>query len=367
MFLFLNKQLKFKLPSILDQFSADQLIAAVPKIILRKIYWDDLQEGDSVTLEVKLSEKLVLIYILLTGSYNPLYFNREFLDGKSVVPAACIMGFISAVGGCYLGGQNIFLVKKREASFYSPLAIDSDTLFIRGEVIKKYSQEKKGKERYYADLEQKVFIKQGNNFIKIVETGALAGILKKVRPLNQQKSELTPEIQIFLPELLTQLDVRDLRNELDQSYKPKSFDEIQIGDTVEIELQVTHKMILLFALISGDYNALHTDPEFVKDLETFEGKNIAHGALLSAWFSGLGVSELFGANYRLVKKEEASYNRAVRVEDEILIKLKVKKKIPKIETQSQSNFVEIEEKILVKKGDNEFIEAVISGSRYQLY
>ena len=347
----------------MDQFTDQQLIAAVPKIKLRKIYWDDLQEGDSVTLEVNPTEKLGLLYMLLTGNHDHIYY----IKGKSFVPSALIMPFISAVGGCYLGGENIFLVKKGEAYFYSPITLDTNTLFIKGEVAKKYSKKVKGKERYYADLEQIVYVKEGEDLVKVAETKALAGILKKVRPLNEQKSELIPRIQFSLPEDLSQLDYQSLRQELYPSHKPKSFEVIQEGDVVEISIQVTHKMILLFALISGDYNPLHTDPEFAKDLKAFEGKNIAHGALISAWFSGTGVLELLGAGFRLIKKDEAVFKRAIKVNDEILIRLKIKRKFFEVVDGIKKFYVDVEEYCFLKQESTKYTEAVTSGSRYQLY
>jgi len=111
----------------LDQFSDTQLIAAVPKIKLRKIYWNDIKVGETITYEVELTEKLGLIFALLTGSSGD----------ESIVPSALVMGFISAVGGCYLGGENIFLVKKGEAFFYSPIPFDAKTLIITGKFVKK--------------------------------------------------------------------------------------------------------------------------------------------------------------------------------------------------------------------------------------
>jgi len=361
----LHQPIIFFLPFILDQFSEEEYFKAVPKIQLRQIYWDDLQEGDAVTFEVQLTEKLGLIYTLLTGNHNPIYFNKTGVIGKPVVPSELIMAFISAVGGCYLGGENVFLVKKKEAIFYAPVLFDSKLLIIKGEVMRKYRKEMKGKERYYADFKQTVYIREGENLVLVAETGALAGVLKKTRPINQQKSELKLIIHFMLPELLSQLDDQDLRKELDQSNKPKSFDAITIGDSIEVRIRVTHKMILLFALISGDYNPLHTDPRFAEDLTAFEGKNIAHGALLSAWFSGKGLLELLGWGYWLIKKEESTFQRAVKVEDEIVIKLEIRDKYKKMENKKEYYYVNVNEKLFLTRNSGQLIEAANSGSFYK--
>jgi acyl dehydratase len=64
------------------------------------------------------------------------------------------------------------------------------------------------------------------------------------------------------------------------------FDDIQVGETYESPGRtVTEADIVIFAGLSGDYNVLHTDAEFMKS-STF-GERIAHGLLGLAIQSGL--------------------------------------------------------------------------------
>jgi acyl dehydratase len=64
------------------------------------------------------------------------------------------------------------------------------------------------------------------------------------------------------------------------------FDDIQVGETYESPGRtVTEADIVIFAGLSGDYNVLHTDAEFMKS-STF-GERIAHGLLGLAILSGL--------------------------------------------------------------------------------
>ena len=64
------------------------------------------------------------------------------------------------------------------------------------------------------------------------------------------------------------------------------FDEIAVGETSESPGRtVTEADIVIFAGLSGDYNILHTDAEFMKS-STF-GERIAHGLLGLAIQSGL--------------------------------------------------------------------------------
>jgi 3-hydroxybutyryl-CoA dehydratase len=367
----LPDKLNLKLPAILDQFSEDQLIAAIPKIQLRQIFWDDLQEGDSVTLRVDLDPKLGFIYALLSGDHNPLNFDLSFsntlsdatVHGRVLVPGTLLLAFISAVGGCYLTGENIYLEKKKEALFHCPLSFDSKTIFIKGEIARKYSQIIKGKERYYAEIPETVFIQHEGKLIKVAETVAVAGVLKKTRPIDQEKSKLIPEIKLDFPNFFSQLSEADLKKYLGPPLKKPPF---KVGDSVEIQLRVSHKAILLYALISGDYNPLHTDPQFAKNLKAFDGKNIAHGALLSAWFSS-GVLTLLGPGYRLVKKEEGIFKRAIKVGDTILIKLRIIDKYSEKVGGLQGLFIAIEEKLFVKEEFGQLTEAATSSSLYQLH
>jgi acyl dehydratase len=64
------------------------------------------------------------------------------------------------------------------------------------------------------------------------------------------------------------------------------FDEIEVGEECESPGRtVTETDIVLFAGLSGDYNVLHTDAEFMKG--SIFGERIAHGLLGLAIQSGL--------------------------------------------------------------------------------
>ena len=64
------------------------------------------------------------------------------------------------------------------------------------------------------------------------------------------------------------------------------FEEIEVGESYESPGRtVTESDIVLFAGISGDYNVLHTDAEFMK--HSIFGERIAHGLLGLAIQAGL--------------------------------------------------------------------------------
>ena len=64
------------------------------------------------------------------------------------------------------------------------------------------------------------------------------------------------------------------------------FDEIQVGEEYESPGRtVTEADVVIFAGLSGDFNVLHTDAEFMK--HSIFGERIAHGLLGLAIQSGL--------------------------------------------------------------------------------
>ena len=64
------------------------------------------------------------------------------------------------------------------------------------------------------------------------------------------------------------------------------YEEIEVGEEYESPGRtVTETDIVLFAGLSGDYNVLHTDAEFMKT--SIFGERIAHGLLVLAIQSGL--------------------------------------------------------------------------------
>ena len=59
--------------------------------------------------------------------------------------------------------------------------------------------------------------------------------------------------------------------------------ELEVGQSAEIERQVDDELIAKFAEVSGDFNPLHMDEEFAAKTP-FRGR-IAHGALVASSFT----------------------------------------------------------------------------------
>ncbi len=69
--------------------------------------------------------------------------------------------------------------------------------------------------------------------------------------------------------------------------EPLFFDDVQVGDEwTSGSRTITETDIVMFASMTGDFNALHVDREFAR--QTPFGKPLAHGLLGVAWVAGLG-------------------------------------------------------------------------------
>lgn len=68
---------------------------------------------------------------------------------------------------------------------------------------------------------------------------------------------------------------------------PRYFSSLEVGEThVSVGRTVTEADIVAFAGLSGDFNPLHTDDEWVRANSSYRGR-IAHGLLVLAISSGL--------------------------------------------------------------------------------
>jgi phosphate acetyltransferase len=103
----------------------------------------------------------------------------------------------------------------------------------------------------------------------------------------------------------------------------RTFDEIQIGDTATLDRTLTEQDITLFAVMSGDINPAHVDPDYAKSSRFREviGHGMWSGALISTVlgteFPGPGTIYL-GQNLR--------FKRPVKVGDTITIRVTAREK-----------------------------------------
>lgn len=101
------------------------------------------------------------------------------------------------------------------------------------------------------------------------------------------------------------------------------FDEIEIGDSATLKRTLTEQDITLFAVMSGDINPAHVDPEYAT--ETFFREVIGHGM----WSAAL-ISTVLGTDFpgpgTIYLGQNLRFRRPVKVGDTIAIKVTAKEK-----------------------------------------
>jgi acyl dehydratase len=126
------------------------------------------------------------------------------------------------------------------------------------------------------------------------------------------------------------------------------FEEIPVGEEyVSPGRTVTEADIVLFAGLSGDYNVLHTDAEFMKS--SIYGERIAHGLLGLSIQSGLlsrGMRPYATLAFLGIRWK---FKGPIRIGDTIKVKAKV---IAKRETSKPGQgIVTLERQVVNQKGE----------------
>lgn len=104
-----------------------------------------------------------------------------------------------------------------------------------------------------------------------------------------------------------------------------TFDELTLGQQASLNKTLKPEDIALFALMSGDVNPAHTDPEFAKS-------DIFHGIVGHGMWSGSLISALLGTVLpgpgTIYLEQDIKFRKPVRLGDNITITLVVREKLP---------------------------------------
>lgn len=127
----------------------------------------------------------------------------------------------------------------------------------------------------------------------------------------------------------------------------KTFEEIKIGDSANLQRLLTIDDIELFAVMSGDVNPAHVDAQFAKD-DMFH-KIVAHGMWAASLISTVLGTELPGPG-TVYLGQTLSFEHPVAVGDVITVTLTV------INKDTEKHVIELNCKCINQKN-----EIVISG------
>lgn len=127
------------------------------------------------------------------------------------------------------------------------------------------------------------------------------------------------------------------------------YEEIEVGDEVELTRTVTEEDVRRFAEISGDQNLIHTDNEFAS--KTRFKKPIVHGMFTASLFSNL-VGNVLPGNGSLYLTQDLNFKKPVFIGDTIRAKLTVLRKVdgPKILVLKTTASNQNNEVVLTGKG-----------------
>lgn len=113
-----------------------------------------------------------------------------------------------------------------------------------------------------------------------------------------------------------------MNSQVATTLKNRTFNELKIGDSATIERVLTNQDIQVFALVSGDVNPQHLDPEYAADTP-FQGV-IAHGMWGASVISAVLGTKLPGPG-TIYLDQSLQFRAPVRVGDKVTVTVKVSK------------------------------------------
>ena len=70
---------------------------------------------------------------------------------------------------------------------------------------------------------------------------------------------------------------------MERNFSEYTFDQIEIGLSIEFQVTISESMVDNFAKVSGDFSPIHMDDKYAKS--TSFGKRVVHGMLLASFLS----------------------------------------------------------------------------------
>ncbi|MCK6568652.1 MAG: dehydratase [Chloroflexi bacterium] len=140
-----------------------------------------------------------------------------------------------------------------------------------------------------------------------------------------------------------------------------TFDQFDMGAVYPSQARtVTEADVVNFAGLSGDFNPLHTDAEFAKNMPV--GERIAHGVLILAMATGMANwMGIFEGTTIALMEQVTRYKGAVKFGDTIRLEMEVIEKKPtskpdkgvvkfavRVKNQRDENVIEGEWTLLMK-------------------
>ncbi len=176
------------LPPLLENLTEQELLTQIPRAAPKDIYWDEVKVGDRAAVRITVSWKWILLFAMISGDYNPIHVDKQFaatvgkqaFGGKNIAHGALSNSFLSGVNGFRLLGSGIYLHRKLEAQYLRAVEAGDEILAV-SEIVDKFAETVKGKERYFLKVSNRIYRIKGDALELAVDTPSIAGVLRKSR------------------------------------------------------------------------------------------------------------------------------------------------------------------------------------------
>lgn len=182
-----QKEFLYKLPGILEALDEEELSRDIPKLEMKEVYFDEVKEGDTAIMKVNVSSKIVKLFAMISGDFNPLHVDTEFaktlppklFGGKNIAHGILLNSFLSALITLSLG-RGVTLLEWRDQKFKRPVKV-GDAITVKLQVARKYTEVVKEKERLYLDLAGSVLTQSEEGEVEATSCSILVTLFKKSR------------------------------------------------------------------------------------------------------------------------------------------------------------------------------------------
>ena len=107
---------------------------------------------------------------------------------------------------------------------------------------------------------------------------------------------------------------------MEKNFSEYTFDQIEIGLSIEFQVTISESMVDNFAKVSGDFSPIHMDDKYAKS--TSFGKRVVHGMLLASFLSRVDGMYLPG-KHALYFSQSLQFLNPCFIDDIVTVKSEV--------------------------------------------
>ena len=124
-----------------------------------------------------------------------------------------------------------------------------------------------------------------------------------------------------------------------------TFDELEVGKTVEFTRTLTTQDVETFASLTGDHNPLHMDSKYASTTQF--GERISHGMLASSLFSTL-VGMLCPGKRNLYLSQSLEFHKPIPLNSTLIVRGEITQKMDSFNVISMRTTIHLNGTIAIK-------------------